>query len=52
MCAFGGPGLETVYITSAANGLNAEARAKEPFAGGIFRTRPGIAGIRRPYAVT
>jgi sugar lactone lactonase YvrE len=51
MCAFGGPKLETLYITSAANGLSAEAHAKEPFAGGVFRTRPGAVGIPRPYAV-
>jgi sugar lactone lactonase YvrE len=51
MCAFGGPRLETLYITSAADKLTAAARAKEPFAGGVFRFRPGVAGLARPYAV-
>lgn len=44
MCAFGGPDLETMYITSAANGLDAEARRREPHAGGLFRCRPGVRG--------
>ena len=54
MCAFGGPQLETLYITSAADKLSAEARAREPLAGGIFRLTPGITGItglHRHYAV-
>ena len=51
MCAFGGPRLETLYITSAAEGLGVDALQKEPLAGGIFRFQPGIAGIPRPYVV-
>lgn len=44
MCAFGGPNLDDLYITSASRGLDAQARAKEPLAGGIFRCRPGPRG--------
>ena len=51
MCAFGGPRLETLYITSASDKLTPMARAKERLAGGIFRFDPGIAGTPRPYAV-
>ena len=50
MCAFGGDDLATLYVTSAADGLDAGALAAEPHAGGVFRLRPGIAGIpRQPY---
>lgn len=44
-CAFGGHDLRDLYITSAAVGLGAEAIALEPHAGGLFRFRPGVAGI-------
>lgn len=44
MCAFGGSDLETLFITSAANGLDSEAREREPHAGGLFRCSPGVRG--------
>ncbi len=47
MCAFGGPNLDILYITSASNGLDAEARRREPQAGGLFGHRPGVRG-RKP----
>ncbi|TFW05166.1 SMP-30/gluconolactonase/LRE family protein, partial [Oxalobacteraceae bacterium OM1] len=34
-CAFGGPDLKTLYITSAADGLSPEQREREPLAGGL-----------------
>lgn len=43
-CAFGGPALDTLYITTAWIGLDAEARATEPHAGSVFRARPGARG--------
>ena len=43
-CCFGGPELQDLYITSAREGLGAEERAREPLAGGIFRSRPGVQG--------
>ncbi|GEK72662.1 MULTISPECIES: SMP-30/gluconolactonase/LRE family protein [Halomonas] len=39
-CAFGGPDLDTLYITTAA-----EARDAEGLAGGLFRVRPGVRGL-------
>lgn len=43
-CAFGGPELEELYITTAAHGLDEAALRGQPHAGGIFRFRPGVAG--------
>jgi sugar lactone lactonase YvrE len=43
-CAFGGPDLTDLYITTARIGLDAAARAAQPMAGGVFRIRPGVRG--------
>lgn len=43
-CAFGGPDLKDLYITTAWMGLDAHARARQPHAGGLFRLRPGPRG--------
>jgi len=47
-CAFGGPGLDELYITTARAGLSEEQLASQPTAGGIFRTRPGLRGVALP----
>ena len=39
-CAFGGPKLDELYITTAA-----EERDAEGLAGGLFRVRPGVQGL-------
>jgi sugar lactone lactonase YvrE len=44
-CAFGGPGLKQLYVTSAADGLDAVQRADQPHAGGLFVIEPGVAGL-------
>lgn len=44
-CAFGGPGLTTLFITSAANGLSAQQLEQEPLAGGLFALNLDIAGV-------
>jgi len=44
-CAFGGADLGTLYITSAANGFDAQMLAKEPHAGGLFQVDPGVKGV-------
>jgi sugar lactone lactonase YvrE len=44
-CAFGGPELDTLYITSARNGLTDEQLAAQPLAGGLFRVNPGMRGL-------
>jgi sugar lactone lactonase YvrE len=47
-CAFGGPDFETLYLTSARNGLSDEQLARQPLAGGLFRVKPGVCGMRAP----
>jgi sugar lactone lactonase YvrE len=44
-CAFGGPALDELYITSARIGLDDEALARQPQAGGLFMVRPGVPGL-------
>lgn len=43
-CAFGGEGLDELYVTTAAEGVAANAQQEQPHAGGVFRLRPGRAG--------
>jgi sugar lactone lactonase YvrE len=43
-CAFGGPDLSDLYVTSAAVGLSQSALSDQPLAGGLFRIRPGVTG--------
>lgn len=45
-CAFGSADLDELYITSAREGLPDEELAKQPLAGGLFRFRPGVRGVR------
>jgi sugar lactone lactonase YvrE len=42
--AFGGAGLDELYLTSAWLGMTASQRAAEPLAGHVLRTRPGVRG--------
>ncbi len=44
-CAFGGPGLDRLYVTSATKGLTQTALAMQPNAGGLFMLIPGVRGI-------
>ncbi|MDB5858673.1 MAG: L-arabinonolactonase [Ramlibacter sp.] len=43
--AFGGAGLDTLYVTSARGGLDKEALRREPEAGGLFSLQPGWRGL-------
>jgi sugar lactone lactonase YvrE len=43
-CAFGGPDLGDLYITTMSYGLSAEDLRNQPRAGGLFRCRPGVQG--------
>ena len=45
-CAFGGPNLDELFITTAWAGLTESERAEQPLAGGLFRFRPGVRGKR------
>jgi sugar lactone lactonase YvrE len=43
-CAFGGPTLEDLYITTASDGLDGEERERQPLAGALFRLRAPVSG--------
>ncbi|TGQ39469.1 SMP-30/gluconolactonase/LRE family protein [Mesorhizobium sp. M00.F.Ca.ET.216.01.1.1] len=44
-CTFGGPGLATLFITSARFTMTSDHLAANPQEGGLFAIRPGIAGV-------
>jgi sugar lactone lactonase YvrE len=44
-CAFGGPDLSELYVTTANIGLSDSARAAQPLAGRLLRLRPGPFGL-------
>ncbi|HET6518244.1 MAG TPA: SMP-30/gluconolactonase/LRE family protein [Geminicoccaceae bacterium] len=48
MCAFGGPDLTTLYITTAREGMSTAELAAEPLAGGIFAAEVGVRGLVEP----
>jgi sugar lactone lactonase YvrE len=43
-CAFGGPQLDTLYITTARASLGPAQLARQPDAGGLFAFQPGVHG--------
>lgn len=47
-CEFGGPGLRTLYVTSARMRLDETALAREPLAGSLFALDPGVSGLAEP----
>jgi sugar lactone lactonase YvrE len=44
-CAFGGPDLDTLYLTTSKYNLTAEQLAAQPLAGCLFRVKPGPRGV-------
>jgi sugar lactone lactonase YvrE len=52
MCCFAGEDLEWLYVSSARDGLDAAAMAKEPEAGGLFRIKTGQRGQKRNWRVS
>ena len=44
-CAFGGPNLADLYVTSAAYRLSPDQLKRQPHAGATFACRPGAAGL-------
>lgn len=48
-CAFGGPDLKDLYITSAWVEVNPELRKDQPLAGDLFRLRTDVAGLPEPF---
>lgn len=51
-CTFGGSGLRTLYITSARLGLQGEALAREPWAGGVLAVELPHQGLAEPAYLT
>ena len=45
MCAFGGAGLDTLFVTSIRPGGDL---SDQPLAGGVFALRPGVRGLDEP----
>lgn len=45
MCAFGGPNLDTLFVTSIRPGGDI---SDQPLAGGVFALRPGVQGLEEP----
>jgi sugar lactone lactonase YvrE len=48
MCAFGGPDLKTLYVTSARQQRAADELARLPLSGGIFALRADVPGLPEP----
>lgn len=47
-CAFGGPDLDTLYVTTARFGVEEDTLRRYPEQGGLFAFRPGVRGLPRP----
>jgi sugar lactone lactonase YvrE len=48
MCAFGGPDLKTLYVTSARVGRPADEIERFPLSGGVFAMRVDVPGLPEP----
>jgi len=44
-CAFAGPRLDRLFVTSASIGLDDAQRARQPLAGSLFEVSPGVHGL-------
>ncbi|MBF9143593.1 SMP-30/gluconolactonase/LRE family protein [Hymenobacter properus] len=44
-CAFGGPELKTLFITTGRGGLTAQQQREFPLSGNLFAVEPGMAGV-------
>jgi sugar lactone lactonase YvrE len=47
-CAFGGPDLSTLYITTSRYTASADDQRRQPQAGSLFAIDPGVRGLPRP----
>jgi len=45
-CAFGGPNLDTLYITTSRLMSDEDTLAREPHSGGLFAVKPGFKGLQ------
>ena len=50
-CTFGGPGLKTLYITTASQRLKPDELARQPLAGALLAYEPGVRGLSEPHFV-
>lgn len=48
-CAFGGPDLDILYITTASAWMDDEAKKKYSQAGMVFSVKPGVKGLKANY---
>jgi sugar lactone lactonase YvrE len=44
-CCFGGPNLDRLYVTSARKGIDEDAHAMQPCAGGLFLVETAVRGV-------
>ena len=49
MCAFGGPDLKTLYITSLGEFLNEDEKTNRPLEGGLFKVEVEAQGLPEPF---
>ncbi|MET4574992.1 SMP-30/gluconolactonase/LRE family protein [Ottowia thiooxydans] len=50
-CAFGGDRLDTLFITTATQGMTEQVRQEQPLAGALFAVNVGISGVlETPFA--
>jgi len=47
-CAFGGSGLDVLFVTSAREGLSPAALTEQPLAGSVFAVDVGVQGLPQP----
>ncbi|MCA9918441.1 MAG: SMP-30/gluconolactonase/LRE family protein [Anaerolineales bacterium] len=47
-CTFGGPALDTLYITTAAQNMSPAELEKYPLSGSLFACKPGVTGLPTP----
>ncbi len=50
-CAFGGPNLDILYITTARTGIRGDALTKYPLSGNLFMAKPGVKGVKASYFI-
>ncbi|MCB8978199.1 MAG: SMP-30/gluconolactonase/LRE family protein [Ardenticatenaceae bacterium] len=48
-CTFGGPDLDTLYITTASQNMSAAELEKHPLSGSLFAYKPGVKGLPTPH---
>ncbi|MGH7214390.1 MAG: SMP-30/gluconolactonase/LRE family protein [Tepidisphaeraceae bacterium] len=47
--AFGGKEMDTLFLTTAREGMSEDALKNDPQAGGLFKCKPGVKGVALPH---